>query len=59
MTARHRLNSAYLNGAICVAGLVAAMAQSGTVFLVLLVLLTVSSVAAGEIRLGSGRKRRR
>ncbi len=59
MTARHRLNSAYLNGAICIAGLVAAMAQSGTVFIVLLVLLTASSVAAGEIRLGPGRRPRR
>ena len=58
MTARHRLNSAYFNGAILTAGLVAALTESATVFVVLLVLLSATATVSGDIRLTPRRRRR-
>lgn len=53
MGAKYKLNSAYLNGAIVVAGLAGLVTGSPAVFVVGLALLVGSSIWAGEIR-GSG-----
>ena len=63
MSARHKLNQACVNGALLVAGLAGACAESWTVFIALLVILVGLSIHAGNIRTSStgrhGRKKRR
>ena len=50
-SARHKLNGAHLHGALVVAGLVAAIAQSWVVFSIVAIVLTITAIHAGEIRL--------
>ena len=52
MGAKSKLNGAYLNGALLIAGTVGLISGSWTVFVVCLVLLVLSSILAGEIRGG-------
>lgn len=63
MSARHKLNQACVNGALLLAGLVGACAESWTVFLTLMVILVGLSIHAGDIRTSStgrsGKRRRR
>jgi len=61
MGARHKLNIAYLNGALIVAALVGGLADSWIVFLITAGIGVVLSLAAGEIRFGrrDPRNRRR
>ncbi len=62
MSARHKLNQACVNGALLLAGLVGACAESWTVFITLMVILVGLSIHAGDIRTTSTRrpeKRRR
>lgn len=49
-TAKHKLNGAYLNGALILAGIAGLLCESFTVFLVVLVGLLISSILSGEIR---------
>ena len=50
MTAKHKLNAAYLNGSLVIAGALGLMTQSFTVFFVAAAVLIVSSYATGHIR---------
>ena len=73
MSAREKLNQANINGVLLIAGLIAACAESLTVFLTLSVILTALAIHAGQIRTsprphkpqhrprrrGQGRRRRR
>ena len=56
MSARHKLNQANLNGVLLVAGVAALLFGSWEIFLLLAVLLTLSAVIGGGIRL-SGKRR--
>ena len=56
MSARQKLNVAYLNSCALVAALLGVAAGSWAVFLVALAVLVASGVYAGEIRTG-GRRR--
>jgi hypothetical protein len=49
-TARHKLNGAYLLGALLIAGLVGAMFESWMVFMIAAGVLIVNSVHDGNIR---------
>ena len=49
--ARQKLNAAYIHGALIVAGLVAAIAQSWTLFALILAILLMTAVTSGHIRL--------
>ncbi len=55
MGARHKLNGSAVNGIVIVAGLIALVTGSGTVFGIAVVVLFVTSVIAGDIRLSSRR----
>jgi hypothetical protein len=65
MSARNKLNQACANGVMLVAGLIAACAESWTVFITLTVIFTVLSSHAGDIRMSprpndcSGRRQKR
>lgn len=65
MSARQKLNQACVNGAMLLAGLIAACAESWTVFITLTVIFTVMSIHAGDIRMSprsdnrSGRRQKR
>lgn len=50
MSAKHKLNSAYILGALSIAGLLFALTQSWDVFLIAAASLLVTSYASGEIR---------
>ena len=50
MSARKKLNSAYVAGSLVLAGAVGLMTQSWTVFLVLLILLLIANLYEGNIR---------
>jgi len=50
MSAREKLNQANINGGLLVAGLIAACAESLTVFLTLTVIFTALAIRAGQIR---------
>ncbi len=50
MSARHKLNQAYVQGAMVIAGFVAASAQSWTLFMVLTGILIALSLHSGDIR---------
>ena len=54
MSARHKLNSAYLNGALGVAALIGAVTGSWGVFWLASAVLVASSIHSGDIRLGRG-----
>ena len=50
MNARKKLNEANINGALVFAGIIAAIAESWTVFIVTLLILIALSVHSGGIR---------
>lgn len=50
MSARHKLNQAYVQGAMVIAGFVAASAQSWTLFMALSGILIALSLHSGDIR---------
>jgi hypothetical protein len=50
MNARHKLNQAYLLGNVMLAAIAGVLCGSWTVFVVVVVLLVVLSMHAGEIR---------
>jgi hypothetical protein len=50
MGAKAKLNSAFFNGAVVIAGLVGWLAGSWLVFLIALAILLLGSVYAGNIR---------
>ena len=50
MTARHKLNVAFVNGALIVAGVVGLAFQSWLVFLVVAVVLVVGALYTGDVR---------
>jgi hypothetical protein len=52
MGARSKLNGAYLNGALLIAGLVGGVTGSWALFGVALAGLLVSDIVSGSIRLG-------
>jgi hypothetical protein len=49
-TARHKLNGAYLLGALLIAGLVGAMFESWTVFMIAAGVLIATNLHDGNIR---------
>lgn len=49
--ARRKLNAASIHGVLLVAGLIAAISGSWTIFGVLAVVLTLSAIHAGDVRL--------
>ena len=59
MGAREKLNQAYVNGAIVVAGVVGLIGQSWTMFWIAVAYAVASNVYGGGIRLQSGRRRDR
>jgi hypothetical protein len=48
--AREKLNSAYAGGSVLIAALIGVLVQSWPVFLIVLAILLVLNVVAGEIR---------
>lgn len=56
MSARQKLNQACVNGALLLAGLVGACAESWTVFITLMAILVGLSIHAGDIRTTSTRR---
>lgn len=50
MSAKHKLNTSYMNGALIVAGLIGAISGSWTVFTIALAALVIGAVHAGDIR---------
>ena len=58
MSARHKLNAAHATGAVIVAGLIGACADSWPVFWIALIGLIVAGLHAGDIR-SNGRDSRR
>jgi hypothetical protein len=54
--ARRKLNAASFHGVLLVAGLIAVISGSWTVFWVLAVLLTLSAIHAGDVRPTGHRK---
>ena len=57
-TARHKLNSACINGVLLISGVAGVLTQSWGVFFVVAGILTVTSIIAGEIRLNKQNRRR-
>ena len=51
MGAKNKLNASYINGVLIVAGVIAFVTQSWTVFAVAMVALLATSFLAGDIRL--------
>ena len=49
-SARHKLNAAYIHGALIVAGLAGALGGSWNVFILVAAVLTATSALSGEIR---------
>ncbi len=56
MNARKKLNVAYLNGCLLVAGIVGIVAGSWPVFVVALAVVALVSIYTGNIRLGPRRR---
>ena len=56
MGARHKLNSAYINGALIIAGLFGLLLENWTVFMIVVIIQIASSVYLGDIRPNSNRK---
>jgi 4-hydroxybenzoate polyprenyltransferase len=54
--ARRKLNAAALRGVLLIARLIAALGRSWTVFWLLAVVLTLSAIYAGDVRLNRPRK---
>lgn len=50
MPARHKLNAAYFQGSVVVAGIAGCACSSWTVFATALTLLLIGNVMAGDIR---------
>jgi hypothetical protein len=50
MGAKNKLNASYINGVLIVAGAIAFVTKSWTVFAVAIVALLVTSAIAGDIR---------
>lgn len=50
MGARQKLNRAFINGSLLIAGVIGVIAQSWTVFLIVLGLSVALGVMAGDIR---------
>lgn len=50
MSARHKLNQSYVNGALLLAGVIGACTESWTVFIALTAIFIGLSIHAGEIR---------
>lgn len=60
MNARLKLNQAYINGALLLAGVVAAVAESWSLFFLLTAIFIGLSLYSGDIRTkGKGRRPRR
>ena len=55
MSARQKLNRAFLNGILLLAAILGAAAQSWLVFTIALALLLIASVITGEIRMNRRR----
>ena len=54
MTARKKLNVAFINGSVLLAGLIGYVCQSWIAFALALVLLLGMSIYAGDVRLKGG-----
>jgi hypothetical protein len=50
MNARSKLNCAYFNGSVIIAGIIGLLIQSWPIFIVALIVLVVGNVLSGEIR---------
>lgn len=57
-TARQKLNSAYINGVLLIAGVAGVITESWGVFFVVADVLTFTSITVGEIRLSKQNRRR-
>ena len=55
--ARQKLNSAYVHGALIVAGVIGLLVQSGTVFIVVALVVLATSLYSGDIRLNGDQPR--
>jgi len=56
--ARHKLNAAHIHGAMIVAGLLAALTGSWSVFLFVVLALMATAVISGDIRINKPTRRR-
>jgi hypothetical protein len=52
MNARNKLNVAYFNGSVIVAGLIGMVIQSWPIFVAALAVLVIGNLIAGDIRTG-------
>ena len=59
MSARQKLNAAHFLGAVAIAAVIGVVAQSWTVFAVATVVLIVTAISDGGIRMDRGRERKR
>lgn len=53
MGAKNKLNASFISGVLIVAGAIALLTKSGTIFGVAVVALLITSVIAGDVRLSS------
>ncbi|TWT59627.1 hypothetical protein [Rubinisphaera italica] len=51
MSARHKLNAAYLHGSLVIAGIIGAASQSYLVFGITFAVLLIGNIQCGDIRL--------
>ena len=58
MGARHKLNQAYFNGSLIIAGVVGLATESFGLFVVVLGVLIMCNMHSGEIRLDQNRNRK-
>ena len=58
MGARHKLNQAYFNGSLLIAGVVGLATESFGLFVVILAVLVMSSLHSGDIRTKPQNRRR-
>ncbi|HBN76086.1 MAG TPA: hypothetical protein DD473_09750 [Planctomycetaceae bacterium] len=58
MSARHKLNAAYLHGSLIIAGIVGGISQSYLVFGFTFAVLLIGNIQCGDIRLNRHQTRR-
>ena len=58
MSARHKLNAAYLNGSLTIAGIIGGISESFVVFGITFAVLMIGNIHGGDIRLNRRRPRR-
>ncbi|TWT63717.1 hypothetical protein [Rubinisphaera italica] len=58
MSARHKLNAAYLHGSLIIAGIIGGISESFIAFGITFAVLLIGNIQGGDIRLNRHRTRR-